>query len=228
MAKFIGKILVAAVLGLAAAVFAEIKWQWNLVVTFEWVAGTVAVLLVFGLPLRRWLKARGIVRARKCRVAEMEAEWQDLEAKAMANKGVFPAVEIPQEWLNKGEVAYYHAKARMYADDNFDTEVLDGDSCVLPSDKFCSMASKLNVRDWDDYGTVDLIITNTCARVVSNGDLQDLDFDAMCSITPEFGGFVVKGKRDDFEPSFAFEVENGIVASEVMTWARKAFLKKYR
>lgn len=220
--------MVAAVLGLTAAVFAEIKWKWNWIVTFEWVAGTIAVLLVFGLPLRRWLKDRGVVKARKRRVAEMEAEWQELESKVKANKGVFPAVEVPQEWLNAGEVAYYHAKARMYADDNLDTEVLDSDSCELPSDKFCATASKLNARDWDDYGTVDLIITNTCARVVSDGELQDLDFDAMRSITPEFGGFVVKGKHNDFEPSFAFEVDNGIIASEVMIWARKAFLKKYR
>lgn len=220
MAKFLGKILAAAVLGLAAAIFAEIKWKWNWVTTFEWVAGTIAVLLVFGLPLRRWLKDHGEVKARKRRVAEMEAEWQELEEQVKANGGKFPEVDVAPGWLEKDETAYYHAKARMYADENFMSQFLDGDVCDLPGDKFCETASKSN-RLWEDYGDVDLIITNLGIRVIADGDIEDISLDIVRSVLPEIGGFVVKGKAIDFEPSFAFEVSNGIVASEILNWVKR-------
>ena len=224
MGKFILKIFFCAGVGFGAAVYFNAKNGYDVKTTFEVVAISLFVLLCVVLPILGWRKRRRVRKALKARerqmqahVSEMIAEWKSLEEYKKAN-GKFPTVEVPVEFIDADDEAYYYCpNARMFADVNY---YIDGCEAVgeqeMTTEDFARTAHMAADELWDDYGDVQLMISKKGIRVAfDNGVVDDLDTFDMKSFVSEYGGFVIRGVANQGMASYAFKVANGPLACGV-------------
>lgn len=226
MKKFIIRLFLSALFGLAAGTISQAKLKWDFILTFEIAFGLMVVLLIVLLPFRRWKRKRVAARQDQMLESFAQQQWSDYQLKMKDNGGLLP-VEAPCELLNADEIAYYYGKVDMGVTDEFaimqgcESKVKEG---IGISQAMCDIVGDSD-EAWDFYGEVDLLVTNRGISVVfADGGVESLDLDTMRKFAATRNAVIIRGKHSewDSEPSYVFEAENGyLVMGIVQTVVRK-------